>query len=292
MTRQVPTQMSRSNPFTSILSHCIDVQASTPDSVRSAIETGGRLLKKKGFSTRSTKGMSRSGRVLGSQWRRDRDAAKEVWLDARIEVNVLTTQSVIEALAVRIELAYRRRRPGWRDGSSTPRVWQVAAETLIRAGQADLSMPLDPELFVASQPCTSAQANPWNEVTGLPAVERYKARVAEIVRVLRDELIAEIRHVETRSGRGESIANILHSRTRRLSPLGRYIVAHRAGRLSLANRFVREALEQHRSCPLYRQAVAGLLAPEAYPTLAPDDSRSSLGATRETRKEPSYVCWN
>ena len=57
-------------------------------------------------------------------------------------------------------------------------------------------------------------------------------------------------------------------RTRRVSALGRYVAAVRAGRPDLAAAVRDEAQQQHRSCPLYRLACDGLIPETAYP--APD----------------------
>jgi hypothetical protein len=66
---------------------------------------------------------------------------------------------------------------------------------------------------------------------------------------------------------GETVDAVLLSRSRALSPLGRYIAACRAGRHDLAERFRRSAQEQHWSCPLYRQACRRLISRKAYPVL-------------------------
>jgi hypothetical protein len=184
---------------------------------------------------------------------------------SRIEVIVLTSQSVIDALAGRIERAYRLRRAGWQGTCSTPRVWAVAATTLLQAHQDDPSLPLDPELFVAAQPTDSPFADPWGELTRAESVRAYRKRVRQIVRGLHDELAGEILHAERQIESGQSVGKVLLSRSRRLSPLGRYIVAHRAGRAALAKRFLHGAAEQHRACPLYRQASSGLLPAGCYP---------------------------
>ncbi len=178
---------------------------------------------------------------------------------------MLVAQSVIETLANRIERAYRLRRQGWRGACSSPRLWTLAAENLIHAREQDRELPLDPELYVAAQPCDPTFAEPWNELTGAEAVERYRKRVAAIILRLRDELVGEIDYAERKIERGDPPARILTTRTRRLSPLGRFIIAHRVGRSVLANRFHQAALEQHRACPLYRQACSSLLPEGLYP---------------------------
>ncbi len=74
-------------------------------------------------------------------------------------------QAVIEELSSRIEQAYGLRRPDWRGGCSTDRVWSAAAGRLWAAHAADpVRVPLDAELFVASQPIGAAFADPWSEL--------------------------------------------------------------------------------------------------------------------------------
>ena len=208
------------------------------------------------------------------------------------EVTVLATQCVIDALAERVELAYRIRRLGWLEACSSPRVWSVAAETLFRAHNNDPTLPLDPELFVASQPSESSFPDPWGELTHEESVGRYRERVAEIVRRLHDELAGEVRKAEERIEQGEPIVKILLSRSRRLSPLGRYIAAHRAGRPALANRFRQAAWEQHRSCPLYRRASAGLLSEGVYPIATPRDLATTPPPTQLPSRPRSQVHLN
>ncbi|MCA1684390.1 MAG: hypothetical protein LC745_00085 [Planctomycetia bacterium] len=136
---------------------------------------------------------------------------------------------------------------------------------MICAREDDVSLPLDPELYVASQPCETPFPDPWFDLTARGAVGCYRARVNEIVKRLRGELSGEVRYAEGRVGRGEALARVLLTRSRRLSPLGCFIVAHRAARPALANRFLHGAGEQHRACPLYREASAALLTANLYP---------------------------
>ncbi len=178
---------------------------------------------------------------------------------------MLTKQIVIDALADRIERAYRLRRIGWRGMCSTPRVWSIAAKTLLLAHEENSSLPIDPALFVAAQPFDAPFIDPWSELTRPESIRHYQKRIREIVRSLRHELTGEVRHAERRIEQGQAIRTVLLSRTQRLSALGRMIVAYRAGRLVLAKRFVQEAMEQHRACPLYRQACAGFLPDHIYP---------------------------
>jgi hypothetical protein len=180
-------------------------------------------------------------------------------------VNVLATQKTIDNLAERIERAYRLRRPDWRGVCSTSRIWSVAAMNLLQVHESDPSLPPDPELFVAAQPGDARFADPWLELTRPEAARFYRRGVRSIVRRLKRELSAEVEHAESRIGSGEGISRVLRSKSPRLSPLGRYIVALRAGRKVLAKRFVADLVEQHRACPLYRDASLAFIPPEVYP---------------------------
>jgi hypothetical protein len=179
---------------------------------------------------------------------------------------VLPTHEVLDQLAVRLEQAYALRRPRWWRGCSTTRVWHAAALRLWEAHVDDPArMPLDPELFVASQPISVPFADPWTELAHPGSARRYRSAVRRIIRVLRSELKREVLKAERLIGKGFAIEDVVGRNQRRLSPLARYIVAQRAGRDDLADRHAAAAANQHRSCPLYRIAVLALLPAESYP---------------------------
>lgn len=180
---------------------------------------------------------------------------------------MLTTQDRIETLMTRIEKAYRLRCPQWHGGCSSSRVWAVAAAHLIEANACDPSLPVDPELFVASQWIKSPIADPWTQLTGPESVRRYRERINAIVRSLHDELADEVRVAERRIKAGQTVSQVLSAKSGRISPLGRYVVAVRASRERLSRRFLEAARTQHRACPLYRQACLGLIAADCYPVM-------------------------
>jgi hypothetical protein len=182
-----------------------------------------------------------------------------------IEVTVLSTQAALLGLAERIERAYRLRRSGWYRGCATAGVWSTAAAILVQLHQDDATLPVDPELYVAVQPVGALFDDPWEGLTQPPAARRYRTRVREMIRALRLELRGEVRYAERRIRRGEAISKVLNNASKRLSPLGCYIVAYRAGRAALGEKFRLGAVEQHRSCPLYRAASQHLIPPEPYP---------------------------
>jgi len=138
------------------------------------------------------------------------------------------------------------------------RLWEVHAQDPLR-------IPLDAELFVASQPISTAFADPWTELSGPEAARRYQSRVRRIVRRLGSELRREVRRAERLIRRGCEMSAVLNVQDGRLSPLGCFVVARRAGRADLADRFAAAAAAQHRSCPLYRSASLALIPADFYP---------------------------
>ncbi len=178
---------------------------------------------------------------------------------------MLATQTLIDELAARIERAFRLRRPEWCGVGASAGVWAVAARTLLSSRVDTPDLPLDPELYVASQRGDLRFPNPWHELTRPEAIERYRTQVAAIVRRLRVELSGEVRRAEARLAAGCALSVVLNARNRGISPLGCFIVACRAGSVELAQRFISDAVAQHQACPLYRQASSSLLAARAYP---------------------------
>lgn len=179
---------------------------------------------------------------------------------------MLPTQDTLDRLAERIERAFALRCSDWCRGCSTSRIWSAAATILWEAHFEDPTIPLDPELFVASQPLTASFADPWSLLAGPEAGRRYKNRVRRIIRGLRNELKREIRLAVNLLRRGRALNIIISSEDARFSPLGLYIAAHRTCRADLAGRLLRGVIEQHNCCPLYRPACLALLPAELYPT--------------------------
>ncbi len=179
------------------------------------------------------------------------------------------SQVVIEQLSRRIQQAYGLRRPDWRGGCSTARVWSAAAERLWAAHVADPArVPLDAELFVASQPIAASFADPWSELAQPESTRRYRSMLRRIVRRLRGELKREVGRAERLIRRGHDIREVLETRGR-ISPLGCYITSVRAGLDELARSFAAAAAAQHRACPLCRDASGALLAGDLYPVETP-----------------------
>ena len=182
---------------------------------------------------------------------------------------MLATQDEIEQIGERIERAYYLRRPRTQWSGSTSGLWSVAATRLIQSHWNDPTIPVDPELYVAAQPIDATRTNPWFDLAQETSVQRYCRYVREIVRGLKAELHSEIRLAERRVRRGVGLDEVVSSGSRSLSPLGCYIVAHRAGRVEVAERFQASAEDQHWSCPLYRHASLPWLSSDAYPVKGP-----------------------
>ncbi len=183
---------------------------------RDATRSGFRLLR------------SRPRRKHSRVTRRPRGTWNEVPMLSR-SYKVLPTQETLDRLADRIERAYALRRSNWYRGCSTPRVWSAAATILWEAHSEDPTIPLDPELFVASQPLTGTFADPWSSLAQTEAGHRYKQNVRRIIRRLRTELKREIRLTEDLLRQGRTLSMIIGSRNARLSPLGLYIAAQSCG---------------------------------------------------------------
>jgi hypothetical protein len=172
---------------------------------------------------------------------------------------------VLDQVARRIERAYRLRKPGSRAGVAPTGVWEAAARSLIDMHRADPALPLDPELFVATQKLGQPWSDPWSDLAGECAQRRYRQRIRRIVRQLRRELRIELRRARGRARRGMTVEALAASSCQTISPLGRYIAAQWAGRTDLMDTLREAAADQHWACPLYRQACAVLMPPSAYP---------------------------
>lgn len=201
----------------------------------------------------------------------------------------LATQADVEFLARRIERAYILRGPQWNPGCSAAGVWEAAAATLLQAHHDHPSVPVDPELFVAAQSLQPTLVDPWAELAQSISARRYCRRVRRMIAALRIELRSEIRRALRRIHGGESVTTVLLSRCRSLSPLGRYIVAHRSDRMDIAEKLRSEVERQHASCPLYRQASRGLLPPESYPV---PDAQKDGGGADTTPSRRSRAPWS
>lgn len=196
-------------------------------------------------------------------------------------VDVLTNHDLIESLATRIERAYLLRRPNWRPVRSNVRVWSTTAHMLFKAQMEDPSLPLDPELFVAVQPLEWPYLEPALVFPQPEAIQHYRHLVKKLIRDLATELRGEVSRAERRIKRGVALERVLSPENASLSALGCFIVACRARRPDLVQRFLPGAQMQHQACPLYRQASHGLLPGESYPD---DASTFPVASSTQTRE--------
>ena len=145
------------------------------------------------------------------------------------------------------------------------RVWYAAAERLWEAHAADpATVPLDAELFVASQPIAVPFADPWSELAQPEAARRYRSTLRRIVRRLRAELKREVGRAERLIRRGREICEVLKAEGR-ISAVGVFHCGGAGGAGRPRGCFAAAAAAQHRSCPLYRQASLALLPTDLYP---------------------------
>jgi hypothetical protein len=190
----------------------------------------------------------------------------------RFEELVRQTPCVDEQIARRIERAYLRRRPEWRLASLDRNLWSSAAKVLLKVSANESDIPIDPELFVAAQIRAGLTSDPWMDLTRPRAGRRYVAQVRRMIENLEGELQTEIAQAEDAVLSGRSLEMVLLSTSRRMTALGRYLVAVREDRRDLALQFRDAAHEQMRICPLYNAAIADLIELEDYPADLPHAS--------------------
>ena len=179
---------------------------------------------------------------------------------------MIGTQELLLEYSLRLEKAFARKYPNWSPIGLSGFVWESAAARLLEASHRRPEVPVDPELFVMSQPKNEITPDPWVELTQEGSLRFYLRSLRRIVRLLRREIKSEVRRAESRLRLGSTIDSILADSGPKLSPLSRYILARRAGRVDLSLKSLDAALSQHRSCPLYRIAARSLLPGQAYPS--------------------------
>ncbi len=186
---------------------------------------------------------------------------------------MISSQEAIDAVASRIERAYRRRFPAWLPLGLSAGVWTAAAFRLLEAAKDDPSIPVDPELYVAVQKKARLRQDPWVELTHPRSSTRYLRAIRRIARGLRAELRSELHRCERRLLQGESVDQLIASEEAKVSPLACFILAHRASRPDLSARFRAAAQGQDRACPLYRLACRPMLPAQLYPASTGDHAR-------------------
>ena len=175
------------------------------------------------------------------------------------------TQNAIEELAERIERAYRRRQPHWRLGLLEP------AGLVGRGGGAAADAPRRPDDpgrpgAVRGRPADhlavvrpvgrpdAGDGGPPLPPTGPPDHPQAPRRAAGRGPAGRG-----------RVRRGEAIEAVLRSRSRALSPLGRFIAAYRAGRPDLAEPVPGPGPGAAPGLPALPAGLPALLPAAAYP---------------------------
>src|SRR4051812_25411357 len=161
--------------------------------------------------------------MTSSVWESMRNASLMSSVKLRMRISklprpdtVLPTQKTIDRLAERIERAFTIRHTPWYRGCSTSRLWSAAATRLWQGHREDRRIPLDPELFIASQPLAESFVDPWLVLAHRDAGRRYKKRVRSIIRQLKDELRREIRRAETQVLAGKQLATVLRAQDQHL----------------------------------------------------------------------------
>jgi hypothetical protein len=182
----------------------------------------------------------------------------------RFIVLMMPSQTTITEIADRIEMAYARKTADLISMRSSGGVWEAAATGLLMLAESDPTIPVDAELFVAVQP-VKGWSDPWGDLASQLALMRYHREVKQIIAQLRSEIKAEMTYARKRFLSGISTTKILTDAADRLSPLGRYILAYRAGLFEMAERIRPDAERQHRACPLYQAACKGLIDDSVYP---------------------------
>ncbi len=177
----------------------------------------------------------------------------------------MVSQEIIAQLAYRIQVAYGLRNPDFVAARMSFGVWESAAAGLLTLQRNHPEIPIDPELFVASQPL-NPWSDPWGELTQAGSFARYRREVMRIIAQLRSELRSEIRYAQRQIRKGHEVRTVLAESGAKMSPLGRYIVACNAGLDDLAERMRPGAERQHRACPLYQEACRAFLPEGLYPT--------------------------
>jgi len=200
---------------------------------------------------------------------------------------VIPTQNNLDQVAERIERAYRRRHPTWTATGLTPGVWTAAAVRLADVSHGDVSLPIDPELFVAVQNYQSFRRDPWRELTQEGAVKIYRSAVRKIIQQLKAELADEMKRSKRFLEAGGSLDEVLANSKSRVSPITKFVLCHRQKRQDLVEVIRPAAQAQHLACPLYRFACENLV-----PSLFQPDSTRELMTMPGVGQPNLSFAWN
>jgi hypothetical protein len=184
----------------------------------------------------------------------------------RTRGDVVTTCNNVLEIAIRLESACTKFLPASRTKAEIcPDYWIRSAVALLALNRHETHIPIDPELFVASQYERGALTIP-DDVED--AVARYKTSVMRTICKLKQELSEELKWLTSASRRGLSVERLIRTHSRKITPLSLYIHAQRMNRDDLADGLISQVLEQHEHCPLYRAASAQWLEEGRYPAFA------------------------
>ncbi len=200
---------------------------------------------------------------------------------------MIATQSHLDHLARRIELAYCRQHPGWVATALTPGVWSAAAVRLNDVSRLGATFPIDPELYVAVQDFKTFRRDPWRELTQECCARRYRASVRKIVKQLKRELEGELNWSDRVLESGRSLDELVEVGRSRISPIAKLALCVRHQRDDLAE-LIRPAAEAQRlACPLYASACRKLM-----PDVALLRSKSTALHDGKVSTQQNSFFWN
>lgn len=188
----------------------------------------------------------------------------------------MTSQKTLDRSAEMIKQAYLRQNSGYSPSSCSSEVWVAAAMRMHQVAEENLGIPVDAELFVASQVYRGFRRDPWTELTQAGASRNYRQAIRKIVGLLEKEISREIRWATRKMESGASLDGLMASAKTKLSPLSKFYFAREFGRSDLADRYRDDARDQHLSCPLYETAFRNLLPSMIYPADSPSQPAYTL----------------
>jgi len=172
---------------------------------------------------------------------------------------MITCKRVLE-IAIRLESAYQKRfRKNQLDECRGPGRWAECACGLIALQNQDDIYPLDPELFVAvSTEVLMTRLLKSGEID--EAIAHYAKTVRTIISQLSAEITEELNWLCEVTNQDQISERLILSPSLQITPLSRFIHAHRISRCDLADRITVHVVRQFEMCPLYWQASSDWLS--------------------------------
>jgi hypothetical protein len=180
---------------------------------------------------------------------------------------MITCKRVLE-IATRLESAYQKRFRKFQsnDCADLDR-WADCACGLISLQNQDDQYPLDPELFIAViTEVIMIRLLMSGEIE--LAINHYAKVVRIMIGRLRDEISEELKWLRQASKNGHASERLILSPSLQITPLSRFIHAHRMSRPDLADQIATQVIRQIEVCPLYWQASCNWLSTNKYSALA------------------------